>query len=206
VWEVLKSQGMQENQEVVFLSDGGDSVRKLQVYLHPFSEHMIDWFHLTMRLTVLQQQTKTVRAEQLALGEELAQRLTSVKHLLWHGNSEEALERLASLILDLELLPTRSAAAEKLGQSVGEFTTYVRNNVDFIPNFGERYRQGDTITTAFVESTINQVVSKRFVKKQQMQWTPRGAHLLLQTRTKVLNNDLEGAFRGWYPRFRAQAA
>jgi len=37
-----------------------------------------------------------------------------------------------------------------------------------IPNFGERYRQGDTISTAFVESTINQVVSKRFVKKQQM--------------------------------------
>jgi hypothetical protein len=36
-----------------------------------------------------------------------------------------------------------------------------------------------------VESTVNQVVSKRFVKKQQMQWTPRGAHLLLQTRPSV---------------------
>jgi hypothetical protein len=77
VWEVLKSQGTQENQEVVFLSDGGDSVRKLQAYLHSFSEHLTDWFHITMRLTVLQQQTKTVRAEQLALGDEVAQRLTS---------------------------------------------------------------------------------------------------------------------------------
>jgi len=38
-----------------------------------------------------------------------------------------------------------------------------------------------------VESTINQVVSRRLVKKQQMQWTLRGAHLLLQARTKVLN-------------------
>jgi hypothetical protein len=28
-----------------------------------------------------------------------------------------------------------------------------------------------------------------------MQWTPRGAHLLLQTRTKVLNDDLEDVFR-----------
>jgi hypothetical protein len=65
---------------------------------------------------------------------------------------------------------------------------------------------GETISTAFVESTINQVVSKRFVKKQQMQWTSRGAHLLLQTRTKVLNDDLEDAFRGWYPQFHAQAA
>ena len=61
--------------------------------------------------------------------------------------------------------------------------------------FGERYRQGETISTAFVESTINQVVSRRFVKKQQMSWTLRGAHLLLQTRTKVLNNELEKVFR-----------
>ena len=44
-------------------------------------------------------------------------------------------------------------------------------------------------------STINQVVSRRFVKKQQMHWTLRGAHLLLQTRTKVLNNELEEVFR-----------
>jgi hypothetical protein len=48
---------------------------------------------------------------------------------------------------------------------------------------------------------INQVVSERFVKKQQMQWTPEGAHLLLQTRTWVLNGDLDAAIRDWYPWF-----
>ena len=74
--------------------------------------------------------------------------------------------------------------------------------IDADPNFGERYRQGDPISTAFVESTINQVVSKRFVKRQQMQWSQKGAHLLLQTRTKVLDGDLEDVFRGWYPQFR----
>ena len=55
-----------------------------------------------------------------------------------------------------------------------------------------------------MESTINQVVSRRFVKKQQMQWTLNGAHLLLQTRTKVLNHELEDVFRRWYPQFRTQ--
>ena len=50
------------------------------------------------------------------------------------------------------------------------------------------------ISTAFVESTVNQVISKRMVKKQQMQWTPRGAHLLLQIRTKVINDELEEYF------------
>src|SRR6202049_151791 len=206
LWELMKSQGMKENQQVIFMSDGGETVRRLQEYLHPCSEHVIDWFPLTMRLTVLQQQTKTLQAEQPELGEEVAKQLESVKHLLWHGNAEEALERLGGLIIELDLLRAFSPAAVKLGQGIGEFDTYIRNNQEFIPNFGERYRQGETISTAFVESTINQVVSRRFVKKQQMQWTLRGAHLLLQTRTKVLNNELEEVFRRWYPQFRAQAA
>jgi len=50
---------------------------------------------------------------------------------------------------------------------------------------------------------INQVVAKLFSKRQQMQWTPRGAHLLLQTRTRVLNGELVSRFRQWYPGFRA---
>jgi hypothetical protein len=40
------------------------------------------------------------------------------------------------------------------------------------------------------------------VKKQQMQWTPEGAHLLLQVRTEALNDHWEGTFRSWYPAFR----
>ncbi len=32
----------------------------------------------------------------------------------------------------------------------------------------------------------------------------KGAHLLLQTRAKVLNNELEDVFRKWYPPFRVQ--
>jgi hypothetical protein len=54
---------------------------------------------------------------------------------------------------------------------VTEFETYIRNNRELIPNFDERRRQGETISTAFVEPTIHQVVSRRFVRKQQMQWT-----------------------------------
>jgi hypothetical protein len=39
--ELMKSQGMQENQQVVLMSDGGENVRSVQEYLHPFSEHLI---------------------------------------------------------------------------------------------------------------------------------------------------------------------
>ena len=82
-----------------------------------------------------------------------------------------------------------------------EFETYIRNNAGFIPNYGERWRYGETISTAFVESTVNQVVSKRMVKKQQMRWSQKGAHLLLQIRTRVLNDELREVFRQWYPNF-----
>jgi hypothetical protein len=62
----------------------------------------------------------------------------------------------------------------------------VERNQAFLPNHGERYRHGERIASGFVESAVNQVVSKRMVKHQQMQWTQRGAHLLLQIRTHVL--------------------
>jgi hypothetical protein len=53
-------------------------------------------------------------------------------------------------------------------------------------------------------STVNYVISKRFVKKQQMRWTQRGAHLLLQTRVQVLNDDLRKTFDRWFPGMKAE--
>jgi len=83
---------------------------------------------------------------------------------------------------------------------------FIDRNRAFIPNYGERYRSGERISTGFVESTVNYVVSKRMAKKQQMRWSQRGAHLLLQIRTRVLNGEWEGVFRRWYPGFRASPA
>ena len=88
---------------------------------------------------------------------------------------------------------------------IADWRTYIGNHRGSIPNYGERYRQGETIRTAYGGSTIHPVVSRRFVKKRQMQWTLKGAHLLLQTRTKILNNELEDLFRRWFPRFRPKA-
>jgi hypothetical protein len=43
------------------------------------------------------------------------------------------------------------------------------------------------------------LASKRFAKRQQMQWTKRGAHLLLQTRTRTLDGSLRSLFERWFP-------
>jgi hypothetical protein len=195
LFEVLKSQGMQPNQQITFLSDGADTVRDLQLYLNPNAEHILDWFHITLRITVMGQGPPGFKLRDLALKE-----LERIKWFLWHGNAFCALQTASWLYMDIDAdNPTEKH--KKLLNKLEEFETYIRNNAGFIPNYGERWRYGETTTTAFVESTINEVVSKRMVKKQQMRWSQRGAHWLLQVRTRVLNDELREIFQQWYPRF-----
>ena len=84
-------------------------------------------------------------------------------------------------------------------KALSQLRTYIVHNRHVIPNDGARYRKGEAIATGFVESTVNEVVSKRFCKKQQMQWSKEGAHLLLQTRVRTLNGELGAIFKRWYP-------
>ena len=107
------------------MSDGGEDVRQVQEYLHPNSEHLIDWFHITMRLTVLQQQTKTLQAERPDEGAAAAKQIESIKYLLWHGNVDEALDRVDSLFMDLDLIGKRSAPAGKLAVGIADLRTAV---------------------------------------------------------------------------------
>jgi len=95
--------------------------------------------------------------------------------------------------------------ADKLRKALNEFHTYIQRNQAMIPNYDERWRNGEAISSAFVESAVNQVMSKRMVKKQQMRWTKRGAHLLLQVRTKVLNEELRETFDHWSPNSHREA-
>ena len=56
----------------------------------------------------------------------------------------------------------------------------------------------ERISSCLAEPTVNVVISKRFAKRQQMQWTLRGAHPLLQTRTRALDGSLRPLFERWY--------
>lgn len=217
LYELLRAQGMQDNQQVTFLTDGGEDVRPLPEYLNPQATHLLDWFHITMRLTVLRQMTRSLpdttpgnagddeagdsEASSGVRPDHVGAALERIKHFLWHGNSYRALGLLDDLVDDLQY-PDDPRAAEKalLGKLI-EFRGYIHNNVGEIPNYGERHRCGEAISSAAAESAVNQVISRRMVKKQQMRWTPAGAHLLLQVRTRVLNQDLATDFHRWYPGF-----
>ena len=212
LFEVLNSQGLQANQQVTFLSDGADDVRELPLYLSPESEHWLDWFHVAMRLTVMGQLADEPQAapaaelpaetpEETLEAVGISKQLEPVKWFLWHGNVPRALETLEDIEAAVYLLSQDGESRRK--KAVREFGRYIQANQNFTPNYGDRYRHGETISTAFAESTVNQVVSKRMVKKQQMQWTEAGAHHPLQVRTKALNDELRAAFTRWYPGMRA---
>ncbi len=47
------------------------------------------------------------------------------------------------------------------------------------------------------ESAVNQVINARMCKRQQMRWTPRGAHLLAQVRCAMLNGDAAARLRAY---------
>jgi hypothetical protein len=199
VLELPQSQGLQGDQPVTFLSDGGETVRELPRGLIPQAEYLLDWFHVTMRLTAMSRMAQGVRAEDYpGLSADLEEMLEHLKWNLWHGKVDRALEITDELAYALGI-ENGSPEHRKLLKAVRAFETYVTNNRAFIPNYGERYRQGKVISTAFVESAVNQVVSKRFVKKQQMRWTPAGAHFLLQIRVQVLNGDWRATLHRWYP-------
>ncbi|KAA3661922.1 MAG: hypothetical protein DWQ04_14930 [Chloroflexi bacterium] len=122
---------------------------------------------------------------------------------MWHGHVSNALEDLDEMFLECEYQIEQGAKQDKLSKALDEFYTYIDNNRSFIPNYAERYRYDEIISTAFTESAVNEIVSKRMVKKQQMRWSKKGSHLLLQVRTKTLNNDLRKTFERWYPEMTA---
>ena len=127
-----------------------------------------------MRLTVMSNMAKSLRSPPpdldlpssppVDLATDISTQLESLKWFLWHGNTFRADQVLDDLQVDLD---TEESGPEqsKLAKHLAEFAGYILANADRIPNYGERRRCGETISTAFVESTVNQVVSKRMVKK-----------------------------------------
>ena len=194
----LLREGVQPSQPVTFLSDGGDTVRFAQLGFGDRGEYVLDWFHIAMRVQNLEQMIKGRPAHRDGPSNAaMIKALHGAKWHLWHGCPYPALRRLESLGWDMDAKASPEEA--KLLGKLEEFIGYLDNNRHFIVNYGDRYRHGEPIASGFVESAVNQVVSRRFVKRQQMAWRPRHAHNLLQIRTAVLNDQFRSHVERWYP-------
>ena len=75
----------------------------MQSYLNPEAEFILDWFHVTMRLTVMGQHAKGLpekageEEEEYELRAEVETLLERIKHFLWHGSVFRALEEAEDL-------------------------------------------------------------------------------------------------------------
>jgi hypothetical protein len=144
--EVLRSQGVLPRQHVTFLSDGGDTVRELPAYLHPHCEHILDWFHIAMRVEQLSQTARGFYGtyDCLMTKEKILKELERVKWFLWHGNVFRADETLTALMFEMDGAIEEDRGArrpvhlvlKKLARAVEEFGTYIDNNASGIVNYG----------------------------------------------------------------------
>ena len=84
-------------------------------------------------------------------------------------------------------LLTDRYGAKRLVARCTELQAYIESNEGALIDYGQRHRAGKPISTSRAEGTVNQLVSARMNKRQQMRWSPRSAHRVLQVRTAVLD-------------------
>lgn len=204
----LCEQGQITDNITVF-TDGDSGLRCLLMSALPKATHILDWYHLTRPLTVLKRVLfgkEAIKQFPTDYHDPLCKHLESLKWRLWHGYVGGAFNRIRAILFRLRL-PTIAGkqVAVRMRRLIKELLRYLKNNQDSLANYGRRYRSGRRISTAFVESAVNQLIDKRMSKSQQMRWSPIGAHALLQVRAEVVDDRLGAAFSRWYPGFAGQS-
>jgi hypothetical protein len=84
------------------------------------------------------------------------------------------------------------ARQEGLNQTIVTFCVWKSKPLlESVIGYAEAYRNGERISTAHVECTVNQLINWRMYKKQQMGWSRTGAQYLLHVKTATINGRLE---------------
>ena len=79
--------------------------------------------------------------------------------------------------------------ANKVSRHLKDLIVYLES-ISCLVNYGARRRRGEPISTAFVESAVNETVSRRMIKKQQMRGNRWTVQSFLDVRSAVLNGML----------------
>ena len=203
----LRHCGVNEATSITVLTDGDAGLRAIHQQIAPHADHILDWFHISMRFKNLEQLAKGIIA--IADGGVRSHALAEIdraKWRLWNGFTERGIVGL----IDLGQWAEASCfghipSLKKLAHMLLETIRYLELNADSMPDYGKRYRAGKRISTGFVESAVNEIIAKRMVKKQQMRWNHFTVQRFLDVRIHVLNGTLEDAFRHWHKGFRPVA-
>ena len=160
-----------------------------------------------MRLTVLQQTAKGLpdqtrdEEQDYPLRDPVVRDLERLKWYLWHGNVYKALQVVQSVEMDPDAAVATSGhgTARKLLKAVEEFHTYIENNKELHSQLWRALPAGGAHQHGLCGIDVNQVISKRFCKKQQMAWTTRGPSAPTDPDAGVkwgLGSDIPGVVSG----------
>ena len=180
--------------DVTVISDGAEILKRLPRAMPKPTTHIIDWFHIAMKIQPMQQIADHIVRSRSGPFEALPtidRDIRAVKWRLWHGRVGRAIRDLEQLLVRLK----EGGFFARLHSLGEQLLTYVRSNRGAIVNYGKRYRAGLRVATTLAESAVNSVVGKRMVKKQQMRWSHHGAHMLMQVRAAEINGELRNRLR-----------
>ncbi len=192
----LLDQGWREGDAVTAISDGDPALPALvRLAIGGPVELILGWFHLSMRVHHVEQVMEGLCALEpppSAPPDQVRIDVERLRDLLWNGHHDkacEALDRIVSWAKDASVLndPAMEAGAKRLVARGAELRSYIENNEGALIDYGQRHRAGKPISTSLAEDTVNQLVGARMNKRQQMHWSPRGAHRVLQVRAAVLD-------------------
>jgi len=121
------------------------------------------------------------------------------ERMIWSFGNELGSSALEKIVADLTIPRSHADATDKrLLDLVRPLLTYVRSNRNAIVNYGARYRAGRRIASSLAKSAVDSLVARGMLKKQQMQWSLKGAHRMLQVRAAIFNGDLSERL-AWQP-------
>ena len=124
-------------------------------------------------------------------GARLADAVERVRWRLWHGQVRRALDLIRETLARLDgMAEAAPAAAAKVAGSLRGLETYVSGQAGLIIDYATARRDGEPISTATTEGTVQWLLHRRMGANQQMRWSPRGAHRMLKVRTAVANGTL----------------
>jgi hypothetical protein len=197
--QALRSEGYCGLGDVTVISDGAEILKRLPRAMPTPTKHIIDWFHIAMKVQPMQEIADHLVRSWSELVEALPtidRDIRAVKWRLWHGRVDRAIRDLERIIGQLQPLRRENdLCAGRLHNLGAQLLTYVRSNRGAIINYGARYRAGLRVATTLAESAVNSLVAKRMVKKQQMRWSQHGAHMLMHVRTAEINGGLRDRLR-----------
>jgi hypothetical protein len=179
---------------------------RLQREALPAATIVLDWWHVAMRFEHALQTARGLGAgmADADLADEAVRALDRAKWRLWHGRWTGCRRKLAGRYRWTKRQHLREIAGiDRLQRHLSELLGYLERNQDMLVHYAARRRRGEPISTAFVESAVNEIVAKRMNKKQQMRWNRASVQPFLDVRAAVLNETLEDAFRHRYPGFRS---